>query len=182
MEIIAGIYKIEDIKTGNVYVGKADKDNGIKKRWSCHKSNLKAGRHTYNELQQAYDDNPDRIKWEILEENYGNEEELIQREQYWIDYCKRIDGWNVINRGKAIKKSKVKDTSKMKLAQTGENNGNCKYNKKIISNILWLKMNGYKAKEIEGFYKDIKIKNNYIYSIGVYKWIHLEPTKPSFIA
>ncbi|EPS53039.1 hypothetical protein CFSAN002368_01657 [Clostridium botulinum A1 str. CFSAN002368] len=30
-KLISGIYKIEDIETGNVYVGSADSENGIKK-------------------------------------------------------------------------------------------------------------------------------------------------------
>lgn len=37
MELVRGIYKIKDIGTELVYVGSADKVNGAKKRWSCHK-------------------------------------------------------------------------------------------------------------------------------------------------
>lgn len=124
MNIIGGIYKIEDIKTGNVYVGSADSDNGIAKRWSCHKAHLRNGNHSYRELQDAFNEDENNIKWEILEE--CSDDELEERENYWIKYCGLIDGWNVINKEKVSKKrTKVKDTSKMKTAQSGENNGHC---------------------------------------------------------
>lgn len=182
MEIIAGIYKIEDIETGNVYVGKADKDNGILKRWSCHKSLMKARKHYCKELQDAFNSDPKRIKWEILEEFYGEDEELIEKEQYWIDYCKKIDGWNVLNKAKAVVRSKVKDTSKMRLAQVGENNGNNKFSAKTVSEILWLRINGYKPKQINEFYEGMGIRAEYICRIGTDRWVHIKPTKPSFIA
>lgn len=123
-KIISGIYGIEDIQTGDIYVGSADSENGIKKRWSCHAAHLKNNRHSYEELQKAFNNNKNRIKWIILEE--CPDEELEERENYWIDYCDKVDGWHVINKEKKSKKrTKVKDTSNMKVAQQGENNGNC---------------------------------------------------------
>ncbi|MGY0372491.1 GIY-YIG nuclease family protein [Clostridium sp. JNZ J1-5] len=122
MKIIGGIYKIEDVETGNVYVGSADSDNGIQKRWSCHLAHLRNGEHYYPELQEPYKEEPNRIKWEILD--ICDDDELEERENYWINYCSMIDGWTVINKQKKAKrKGKVKDKSKMKAAQTGENNG-----------------------------------------------------------
>ncbi|WP_236884025.1 GIY-YIG nuclease family protein [Clostridium botulinum] len=121
-KLISGIYKIEDIETGNVYVGSADSENGIKKRWSCHLAHLRKNKHYYKELQEAYNDNPERIKWEILD--VCSDDELEERENYWIKYCDMIDGWHVINKEKRSKKrSKVKDTSNMSKAQTGDKNG-----------------------------------------------------------
>lgn len=122
-KLIAGIYGIEDEKTGNLYVGSADTDNGIKKRWSCHKAHLRNNEHKYKELQEAFNDDENRIKWIILDECY-DDSKLEELENYWIEYCKRVEGWNVINKEqKSKKRTKVSDTSKMKVAQTGESNG-----------------------------------------------------------
>ena len=58
-----------------------------------------------------------------------------------------------------------------------ENNPNCKYSEDIIANILWLKINGYKPKEIAKIMSKIgvDIKNTYISQIGTVKWIFTEP-------
>lgn len=52
--------------------------------------------------------------------------ELEERENYWIEYADRVEGWNVINKEKKSKKrTKVADTSLIKAKQTGESNGHC---------------------------------------------------------
>lgn len=144
MKLISGIYKIEDVKTGAVYVGSADSANGIKKRWSNHATLLKNNSHRYKELQDAYNDDTNRIKWEILEE--CGDDELEELENYYIDYCNKVDGWTVINKQKNTKrKCKVKDTSKMKKAQQGENNGhNTKLSEDDVIEIRQMIKNGIK--------------------------------------
>jgi len=120
-KLISGIYGIED-ESGNLYVGSADSDNGIKKRWSNHKTKLRNNEHKYSELQDAFNADENNIKWIILEE--CSDDELEERENYWIKYADRVDGWNVINKEKKSKKrTKVADTSLMKIKQTGEANG-----------------------------------------------------------
>lgn len=122
-KLIAGVYGIEDVRTGNIYIGSADSDNGIKKRWSCHKAHLRKNEHKYKELQEAFSDDKSRIKWIILEECY-DDSELEERENYWIEHADRVEGWNVINKEqKSKKRTKVADKTKMKEAQTGESNG-----------------------------------------------------------
>jgi GIY-YIG catalytic domain. len=162
-KLVSGVYKIEDINTGAVYVGTADQENGIKKRWSNHSSKLKNNKYEYEELQEAYNDNPNRIKWEILLDTsnikFNSDEEendyLEKMENYYINYCNSIDGWHVINKQKKAKrKSKVKDKTKMVEAQTGENNGHC------------VKLNVEKVKEIKTYqknntYKDEKLAEMY---------------------
>ncbi|WP_454053953.1 GIY-YIG nuclease family protein [Clostridium sp. Marseille-Q7071] len=153
MKLISGIYGIEDVETGKLYVGRADSDNGIKKRWSCHKAHLRNGRHDYNELQDAFNADQNRIKWIILEE--CPDEELEERENYWIKYVDKIDGWTVINKEKKSKKrSKVKDTSRMSVAQTGENNGHCiKLNKEKVREIkIYQKNNTYNDEKLSEMY------------------------------
>lgn len=121
---VCGIYGVEDVKTGNIYVGRT---GDIAKRWSNHSSLMKSGFHDYEELQKAYDEECKRIKYTILEE--CTEEMLKEREDFWIKYIEKIDGWTVINKQKHGGNhggSKVKDTSNMCRAQTGQKNGNCR--------------------------------------------------------
>jgi group I intron endonuclease len=129
--IVSGIYKIEDVVTGNIYIGRADSENGIKKRWSNHLAKLRSGNHDYTELQEAWDIDKSRVKFEILQE--CSDEELEDAENYWIDYCKKVDGWTVINKRKEAKrKSKVKNKRNMRAAQQGINNGHCQTDIDII--------------------------------------------------
>lgn len=177
MKIICGIYKIEDIKTGNVYVGHAD---DIKKRWSNHNSKIKGNYHEYKELQEAYNLDSNRIAYEILEE--CSEEELSDLEDYYMDYCGKVDGWTVINKDKdrTKRKSKVKDTSKMKAAQTGTRNGNCSLlDDETASEILWLKENSkLKHSEIAEKYN---VRVSYIARVGKDRWKHVKALKPDWI-
>ncbi|MGG7149662.1 GIY-YIG nuclease family protein [Clostridium neonatale] len=141
---VIGIYLIEDILTGNAYAGQS-KD--IAKRWSCHVSHLKAGNHKYKELQEAYIDNPKRIKFTILEE--CKEEELTEREQYYMEYVNKVDGWTLINKqkhGGVVKR--VKDTSKMKAAQVGSRNGNARLSEADVIEIKKMLIGGVKRKDI----------------------------------
>lgn len=177
MKLISGIYGIEDFETGKLYVGSADSNNGIKKRWSCHKAHLRNGRHDYNELQDAFNAEQNRIKWIILEE--CSDEELEERENYWIKYADKIDGWTVINKQKkSNKRSKVKDTSTMSIAQTGENNGhNTKLSVEDVKQIKKLLMKGVKQVDLARRYN---VSNTLIHNIahGI-RWasVSLEDTK-----
>lgn len=178
MKLISGVYKIEDVTTGSVYVGTADKDNGILKRWSNHKTKLKNSEHEYEELQEAFDADTNRIKWEILEDHSNLEfesddeenEYLDERENYFIRYCDMIDGWTVINRNKNSKrKGKVKDKSKMIEAQTGDNNGHCtKLSSKKVFEILDMLKDGVNREIIADKF-DVSAK--YIYRIGKDRWV-----------
>lgn len=117
---ISGIYLIEDIATGNAYVGQSQHD--IAKRWSNHMTHLKKGDHKYIQLQEAYNSDIKRIKFTILEECKND---LKEREDWWMKHIENnIDDWNLINKQKNGGASKsVADTTKMKEAQTGESNG-----------------------------------------------------------
>ncbi|NMM65481.1 GIY-YIG nuclease family protein [Clostridium sp. P21] len=147
---VVGIYGVEDVSTGNIYVGQS-KD--IAKRWSNHAAFLKNNKHIYKELQNAYNLDCKRIKYTILEE--CNKNEIKEREDFWIKYVDKIDGWTLINKQKHGGASKtVKDTSKMKTAQTGENNGHAvKLNAKKVKEIkMYQKNNTYKDEELAELY------------------------------
>ncbi|MBS5824629.1 MAG: hypothetical protein KID00_12410 [Clostridium argentinense] len=54
----------------------------------------------------------------------------------------------------------------------------------MMAEILWLKQNGYKSKEISNIIEDnykIDVKKTYISSIGVYKWIHIDAKYSSWM-
>jgi len=124
--IISGIYKIEDVETGNCYIGSANKKNGIRKRLSNHKSNFKYDRHNYPELQEAYNQNPDRIKYEILEV-VDDDDLLADAEREWVRHFNIVEGFNVLNKNQdKFVRHTVTDTSKMSDAQKGSGNGNCR--------------------------------------------------------
>ncbi|MBU3153487.1 hypothetical protein [Clostridium estertheticum] len=103
-------------------------------------------------------------------------------EKFYIDMYKET----ICNQQMFVKKhssnKNAGTTMKRRKANLGKNNPNSKYSESMISEILWLKMNGYTSKQIEELYSEYAIKDTYIYHIGVSKWIHLEPVKPSFIA
>lgn len=142
---LVGIYGIEDVETGNIYIGlSAD----IAKRWSNHSAFLKNGVHNYVELQKAYNIDCNRIKYTILEE--CTEEMLQEREDYWIKHIQRIDGWTLLNKQKFGGKhgTKVKDTSKMKVAQRGERNGNCRLSVEDVKKIKKYLEKGVTQKEL----------------------------------
>jgi hypothetical protein len=109
------------------------------------------------------------------------QEALGVLENFYIDMYKTT----VINKQKSVKKhSSNKDefsTVKRKQANIWSNNPHSKYDEKTIAEILWLRINGFKGKDIEEMYQHIGIKRNYIMTIGLTRWINLEPIKPEWI-
>lgn len=73
-----GIYAIENIKTGDRYVGQSV---NIEKRWARHKADLAVGRARSPALQEAWNYyGPDAFRFTILEECEA--ENLNKRENY----------------------------------------------------------------------------------------------------
>lgn len=83
-EPIMGIYKIENIDDGKVYIGRS---KNIKRRWIEHQNMLANHEHHSYKLQQAYDgaDNKNIFQFSIIEE-VEDTNDLANREQYWMDY------------------------------------------------------------------------------------------------
>ena len=76
-----GIYKIHCVGNDRDYIGSAVKHLS---RWNSHRSMLGKSIHTNRHLQNAYNKyGKDSFTYTLLEE--CAEEDLIQREQYWID-------------------------------------------------------------------------------------------------
>lgn len=78
---IYGVYKIENLLDGKVYVGKS-KDIG--RRWYEHKYELNKGKHINKHLQNSWNKYGENcFRFEILEET-DSEEEALEREEYYI--------------------------------------------------------------------------------------------------
>ena len=79
-----GIYKIENVKNGKVYVGRS---KHIEKRWKQHMDMLEKNEHHSIKLQRAYNKlkDKDTLQFSVIEE-VEDESKLAEREQYWTDY------------------------------------------------------------------------------------------------
>lgn len=90
----SGIYKITNIANNKIYIGSSI---NIIPRWRVHKSDLNLNRHDNSYLQNAWNKYwPHNFKFEILE--LCKIEDLIAREQHWMDFtkcCDRKFGYNI---------------------------------------------------------------------------------------
>jgi len=78
----SGIYKIEHTASGRVYVGSAVR---IENRWNEHKAKLRRSAHENRRLQNAWNKyGADAFVFSVLEV-VDDRNNLVQREQHWID-------------------------------------------------------------------------------------------------
>lgn len=107
---ISGIYCIENNLNGKLYIGSA-KD--IKKRWQTHITRLNYEKHESQYLQRAWNKNPGSFTFKILEivEDKNN---LIQREQFWLDTLKPFGNNGYNSRRKADSNLGIKWSSKQR--------------------------------------------------------------------
>jgi group I intron endonuclease len=91
----SGIYKIENIQNGKLYVGSAV---NIKKRWKEHEKLLRNNKHHSPHLQNSWNEyKEENFLFEVIEEVF-EKGILIEREQYWLDYYQSYDeerGYNI---------------------------------------------------------------------------------------
>ncbi len=190
-----GIYCFKDINGKILYVGSGMMNDRLQthlynlKRGLYENSNKKVLQHTYNcgnlifEVVHFSENNTTYLNG-TNEERKAIQESLETLEQFYVNLYKDT----ICNLHKRITKTSSSPnrltTYKRRKANLGSKNPNAKYNEKMIAEILWLKQNDYRPKEISKIIEDnykIDIKKTYISSIGVQKWIHLEPSKPDFI-
>lgn len=80
---ISGVYAIKNKLTDDLYIGSSD---DIKRRWTHHRRDLKAGKHYNKILQSAWDKyGEENMLFEIIEA--CDKSELLTREQEYIDDC-----------------------------------------------------------------------------------------------
>lgn len=94
MRILTGIYQILNLVTGKFYVGKSV---NIPKRWYNHQSQLRRNVSKTPYLQAAWNKyGEENFEFIIIELCSVNE--LVEREQYWMDYLRAYDresGYNL---------------------------------------------------------------------------------------
>lgn len=193
----AGVYGIKTKDEKVLYVGSSIEINDALSR---HLYNLKRGNYMDNNkrpLQEAYD--REDLIFYIIHESALNgeistmtirEKETVQEslsvlEQFYINLYKNT----VCNCHKRVTKCSSnhneETTLKRRQANLGNKNPNNKYSKELMEEILWLKENDYKLKEIEDIIKNQynkDIKSGYIWHIGIDKWVGLESKEPKWIS
>jgi len=141
---ISGIYKIVNKTNGKFYLGSS---KSIHSRWSQHKKELRNNCHHSRYLQNAWNKyGEDAFSFEIYE--LINVEELIIKEQYYLDSLKPYDetiGYNILptaGGGDTISKNPNREAIIEKLRISSRNAiNNMSYYKKVewkkkISNSL----------------------------------------------
>ena len=131
---VCGIYKIECLADGKIYIGQAI---DIKHRWIEHQSDLNRGKHHNFHLQRAWDKyGSSAFKFEVLEELPEDPELLYQRELYWMNKYRSLDrkhGFNIakgFNSYFALSEER-KQEIKEKLREALSGNKNPNYGKKM---------------------------------------------------
>lgn len=112
-----GVYKIENIHTGKMYVGSS---GSIERRWKEHVHMLESNTHHSSKLQRAWNKANDKSIFQFATiEEIPNECDLLIREQYWIDYYDAYrNGYNCsekVNNPRYTMKNQLKSKHK-KLA------------------------------------------------------------------
>lgn len=86
-KVISGIYSITNIINKKCYIGSAV---SIKQRFTQHRRLLNQSKHFNNHLQASWNKHGEQsFKFEVLEKCF--KEDLLSREQYWIDSLKVTD-------------------------------------------------------------------------------------------
>ncbi len=182
--MIIGIYKIINIKNGNVYIGES---LDIKERWKTHKENLINGTHHSKKLQEDFNTyDKSCFKFKVLEEIDGNLKLVIQKclllileNKYIKEYDSINNGYNSENTLALIlqgEKSFTTEKSKKsyKIKDINFNKFYCTYNLKTIISLCKkyefknefiklsdvLRENGFNVITVYQLLRDINILNN----------------------
>ncbi len=144
------IYSITNSINGNKYIGSTI---NINKRWYVHKYNLNKNQHINNHLQNAWNKyGKNNFKFEVVEE--CSDGLLLDNEQKWIDYYKKIDKIKLYNiadytsmpmLGKKHSEESLKKIGKASSEWHRSNKGTLKY-ENYISN-LSKSLSGHKLNE-----------------------------------
>ena len=115
----SGIYQIRNLVNGKVYVGSAV---NLHRRALAHFNKLLHQSHHSIKLQRAYNKyGPDNLTFEVLE--YVEEENLLEREQYYINTLEAVsNGYNINPIAGNSSGYKHSESSIQKMKQARANN------------------------------------------------------------
>jgi len=90
----SGIYTINNLKSGKVYIGST---KNFEKRWGEHINELRKGNHVNPHLQHAWNKYGESAFEFMVCEYVDDSEQLINREQYWLDFHRMYtDVYNIV--------------------------------------------------------------------------------------
>lgn len=113
---MTGIYKIENLVNGKVYIGQAvDIGNRCKNHKKALKNNVHINKHLQNSWNKYREEN---FKFEVIEE--CTEAELTKREQYWIDFYGGLNSSSNYNKRDASSKGHLSEESKLKVSKANK--------------------------------------------------------------
>lgn len=110
-----GIYKIENIINGKVYIGQS---TNIEARWQHHIIYLNENIHRNPHLQNAWNKYGSKhFNFSVIEE--CEYDVMSDREQYWIDYYGGVESSNTYNARDAYIGGHLSESTRKKLSQSG---------------------------------------------------------------
>ena len=139
----SGIYYIQNIDNGKIYIGSAV---NINKRWREHKHHLYKGNHVNKHLQSVWDNGGEDIFVFGIMELVFDKYKLLDREQYWIDRFNSTDnkfGYNKAPVAGGMLGFHHTEKTKERLRKVGFPRGHTPWNK---------------GKKMEGEYKENHLK------------------------
>ncbi|MDF2820201.1 MAG: hypothetical protein K0R15_642 [Clostridiales bacterium] len=193
----AGVYQFETKLEGKVlYVGSAiDIGNSCLSR---HLYNLRRGLYMENNkrpIQEAWDRDDLCMRVIFVSASTNDVKDMTTEEKESLQIALslieevniNLNRLTVCNSHFKVSKhsSNKKDDTTSSLRHDinlGSLNPNVKYDETIIANILYLKEQGLKPKQIIELLlqQDIDVNTGYISQLGVFKWCHLESIKPDW--
>lgn len=115
--IVSGIYRI-DGPNGKFYVGSAKR---ISRRWIEHKRDLRRGDHANPRLQAAWNCYGESAFSLSVLELVESLEDLIDREQYWIDVLDAVGaGYNVLVTAGSNLGMQMSDETRRKMSEAAK--------------------------------------------------------------
>ena len=123
-----GVYKIENITNGKVYVG-STATLGFRKRWGLHRASLRANKHPNQHLQYSWNKHGEQsFKFEIVEE--CPPAQCIIREQHYFDAFH--PEYNILQIAGSCRGYRHTDIAKQKIGEASHGKNHPLYSGKYV--------------------------------------------------
>lgn len=170
MDKVSGIYKIENILNGKIYVGQSCNVYDREKQHTCE---LRQGKHFNKHLQNAVNEyGIENFKFSLLEE--CKKADLDEREKFWIKELQSANkkyGYNNSLGGQTNRIVSDETRQLLRKSQEGEKSHSAKINECMAKKIIALLLDG---KSIHKIADELKISHKIVEGIrSKRKWKHL---------